>query len=81
MPGGTRVAQRNENAMRTTAAPLPTAPVVLRDVADLAEADFDALLAEELPVLDVDALARSVVRSGGQAFVAHDLGARAETLV
>jgi hypothetical protein len=67
-----------------TAATAPSAaPVVLRDIDDLAAADLDALLADALTVRPVDAreLAGAVVRAGGLALEAHALDCRAETFL
>jgi hypothetical protein len=69
--------------MRTAVAPPSAAPVVLCDVDDLAEADLDALLTEELlgrPV-EADELARSIVRDSALALEAHGLRPRAESLL
>ena len=69
--------------MRTAVAPSSAAPVVLCDVDDLAEADLDAMLAEELLCrpADADELARSVVRDMALALGAHDLRPRAASLL
>jgi len=56
------------------------APVVLRDVEDLHDADFDALLADALdPVGAASSLAELVVRPGS-ALMVHDLAASAGLL-
>ncbi|CAA9210051.1 MAG: hypothetical protein AVDCRST_MAG57-43 [uncultured Blastococcus sp.] len=62
------------------------APVELRDVEDLHDADLDAVLADRLadggyaPVRSVTALARLVVDPGRAALLAHDLSSRAARL-
>ncbi len=77
-----------------TAARLRTAPIVLLDVDDLAEADLDADLAERLELdgrvfrrpdaagaaEDAVSLAEDVLRAGAAAAAAHDLGPGAATL-
>ncbi|UOY02072.1 hypothetical protein [Blastococcus sp. PRF04-17] len=56
------------------------APVVLRDVEDLHDADLDALLADALdPVGTASSLAQLVVRPGS-ALVVHDFAASAGLL-
>jgi hypothetical protein len=62
-----------------------SAPVVLRDVEDLHDADLDLLLADRLAdaydAADIAAaLARLVAAPGAAALNAHDLGARAARL-
>jgi hypothetical protein len=80
--------------METTAAPLtaaavllPEAPLVLRDVEDLDDAQFDADLADWLDDTDrvrvradAVALADAIGRAGGIAASAHGLGLRAAIL-
>jgi hypothetical protein len=57
------------------------APIVLRDVEDLHDADLDQILAGEIPdAAAAVALARLVARSGPAAVTAHDLGAGASRL-
>jgi hypothetical protein len=48
VPGRTRLTEERNPDMTTTVAPLPTAPIVLCDVEDLAESDLDADLAQRL---------------------------------
>jgi hypothetical protein len=56
------------------------APVILRDVEDLHDADLDAILADELePVAAASELAQLVLRPGS-ALVVHDLAATAALL-
>jgi hypothetical protein len=56
------------------------APILLRDVDDLHDADFDALLADELdPVRTASSLAELVVRPGS-ALMVHDFAASAGLL-
>jgi hypothetical protein len=64
---------------------LDAAPVFLRDVEDLHDADLDLVLADRLAdaygAADIAAaLARLVARPGPAALVAHDLGAQAAQL-
>jgi hypothetical protein len=57
------------------------APVALRDVEDLHDADLDAILADQLePVAAASALAQLVLRPGS-ALMVHDLGVSAAVLV
>jgi hypothetical protein len=61
------------------------APVLMRDVEDLHDADLDRMLAEELSdasgaVAAAQALARLVTRPGPAAVTAHDLGEGAARL-
>jgi predicted DCC family thiol-disulfide oxidoreductase YuxK len=59
-----------------------SAPVVLRDVEDLHDADLDLVLADELAdAYDAADVAIALARLlGPAALVAHDLGARAAQL-
>jgi hypothetical protein len=64
---------------------LDLAPVVLRDVEDLHDADLDLVLADKLadayaPADVAVALARLLGEPGPGALVAHDLGARSAQL-
>jgi hypothetical protein len=67
------------------AARTDAAPVELRDIDDLHDADLDAVLAERLadgyrPAASATALARMVGDPGRAALLAHDLGSRAARL-
>ena len=61
------------------------APVELRDIEDLHDADLDGVLADRLadgyaPARSATALARLVGDPGRAALLAHDLGSRASRL-
>lgn len=62
------------------AAFLDAAPVVLRDVEDLHDADLDALLAERLEPVAVASELAQLVQRPGSALMVHDLGAAAALL-
>jgi hypothetical protein len=66
------------------AAPMLLAPVVLRDVDDLHDADFDLLLADELAdAYNAADMANALARLLGEmpaALTAHDFGDRAAQL-
>jgi len=75
----TAVAPLARSAARFIAFP-DAAPVALRDVDDLHDADFDVLLSDELePVAAASALAQLVLRPGS-ALMVHDLDATAALL-
>lgn len=62
-----------------------SAPVELRDIEDLHDADLDGVLADRLadgyrPASSATALARLVGSPGRAALLAHDLGSRAARL-
>jgi hypothetical protein len=77
-----------ETAFASTArfvAFVDTAPVELRDIEDLHDADLDGVLADRLadgyaPARSASALARLVGDPGRAALLAHDLGSRAARL-
>ena len=63
-----------------------SAPVELRDIEDLHDADLDAVLADRLsdayrPAVSATVLARQVGDPGRAALLAHDLGSRAGRLL